>query len=288
MKLPDTYSPSVRVRRIARALRDWRETSGAQSGVIAKRAGWSAAKQSRLETGGQAIAPADVMTLALIYEVPEGERNRVFNAAMTAQEKGWWEELAKGALIDDVTDYVELETEATLLRSFKVDLILGVFQTRDYAEAITRAHLPPPDEETIQTRVEARMRRQTVLARAEPLAIEAVFAECALRVPVGGPAAMRAQLARLIELGELPNIRIRVLPNAVGAHPGMGAGFNILSFGGEVGDVVYLEFLHKGVYMEEPSELSPYKLRFDGLWDLALSEAESAEFIAEIARTMAA
>lgn len=287
MKLSDTYSPSVRVRRIARALRGWREAYGAQSGVIAKRAGWSAAKQSRLETGGQLIAPADVMTLGLIYEVPEAERNRVFNAAMAAQEKGWWEELAKGALVDDVTDYIELETEATLLRTFKVDMILGVLQTREYAEAIMRAHLPLPDEETIQTRIAARMRRQNVLAGDRPLVIEAVLAEGALRMPVGGQAVMRAQLEKLIELAELPNIRIRVLASTAGAHPAMGAGFNILGFGPEIAEVVYLEFPHKGFYMEDELEVDPYKVRFGGLWDLAMSEAESAGFIAEIARTMA-
>jgi len=282
--MSDSYSPSVRVRRIARALRGWREDSGAQGGAVARRAGWSAAKQSRLETGGQTITPADVMTLALIYEVSEKERNEVFNAALTAQEKGWWEELAKGALTDDVFDYVELESEATGLKTFKIDLVHGLFQTPEYAEALLRAFLPRPDEETIRGRVDARLRRQVRLTEPNPIRAEALLAEAVLHVRVGGPKVMRAQLTRLLELAAMPHVRLRVLPNRAGAHTAMGTDFNVLSFGAELSDVVYMEFLHKGVYLEEADEVGPYKVRFADMWDRALGEEESTSLIAKIVR----
>jgi transcriptional regulator with XRE-family HTH domain len=278
-----SYSPSVRVRRLAHALRGWREDSGAQGGVIARRAGWSAAKQSRLETGGQTITPADVMTLALIYDVSEEERNAVFNAALTAQEKGWWRGLAMGALTDDVLDYVELESEATGLRTFKIDLVHGLFQTEEYAEALLRAFVPTPDEDTVRCRVDARLRRQVRLAEPNPITVAALLAEAALHVRVGGPKVMRAQLDRLLELAAMPHVRLRVLPNRVGAHTAMGTGFNILSFGAEESDVVYMEFLHQGVYLEETVEVEPYRVRFADMWDRALGEEETTSLVAEIA-----
>jgi len=282
------------VRRIARVLRGWRESTGEQSGAIARRAGWSAAKQSRLETGGQTITPADVMTLALILEVTEDERRAVFNAALTAQEKGWWEELATGALTDDAFDYVELESAATGLTTFKIDLVHGLFQTPEYAAALVRAFVPQADEDTTRRRVAARVRRQDRLVGDRAIEAEVVLAEGALHLRIGGPKVMRAQLNRLLELGELPNVHVRVLPSSAGAHPTMGVGYSILTFGGaesdesDESDVVYIELPHKGIYEEGPAAVDPYRLRFAGVREIALAEKESAALIAKIARTMKA
>lgn len=284
--MPETYSPSVRVRRISRALRGWREAHGAQSGAVAKRAGWSAAKQSRLETGGQAISPSDVMTLALLYEVSEEERKQVFNAALAAQEKGWWEELAKGALTDDVYDYVELESEAAELKTFKIDLVHGLFQTEAYVEALLRAFRPAPAEEIIRQQIRARVQRQARLIGARPIKVEMVLTEGALRVEVGGPAVMRGQLARLLELADLAHVGIRVLPAAAGAYPAMGLGFNILSFAGDTAEVGYVEVLNRGLYLEEPQDVGPYKVGFEAMRELALDEEESARLIAEVMAAM--
>lgn len=274
------------MRRIARALRGWREAHGAKSGVIAKRAGWSAAKQSRLETGGQAISPSDVMTLALLFEVGEAERNRVFNAALAAQQKGWWEELTKGSLTDDVYDYVELESEAAELRTFKIDLVHGLFQTEAYVEALLRAFRPAQAEEIVRQQIRARMHRQARLVGAGPIKVEMVLTEGALRVEVGGPAVMRGQLARLLELAELDHVRIRVLPAAAGAYPAMGFGFNLLSFAGDVAEVGYVEVLNRGLYLEEPQDVGPYKVSFEAMRELALDEEESARLIAEVMAAM--
>lgn len=284
--MPD-FVPSVRQRRIARVLRGWREDRGLRSGAIAVQTGWSAAKQSRLETAGQPITPADVMTLALIYDVPEDERNRVFNAALTAQAKGWWEELAQDALVDDVMDYVELESEATGLKTFKVDLVHGLFQTEEYAAAVLRAYRPRPAEETIQERVKVRIKRQDRLTGDNPIETQALVAEGALRMVVGSPRVMRRQLDRLCELGDLPHLEFRVLPASAGAHASMGTGFNLLTFGDHDPDVGYIEFLHKGIYLEEREDVDSYKISFADMWEQALDRDASAELIATIARSMA-
>lgn len=59
-------STSVRLRRIARVLREWRSRTEFTQDGAASRAGWSRAKQSRLEAATPPIRPADVMTLALV------------------------------------------------------------------------------------------------------------------------------------------------------------------------------------------------------------------------------
>lgn len=279
------YVPSMRMRRVARTLLHWRESRGINAAEIAKKAGWSGAKQSRLENATQPIQPAQVVTLALLYGVPEAERDVVFNACLGAQQKGWWDAVGKEALVADLVDYVEFESEATTVRTFKIDLVPGLMQTSGYATAIEEAFLPRPSAEVIRKRVEARIKRQERLAGDNPIHIEAVLTEGALRSQVGGPKVMLRQLDRLVELTELPNVDLRVIA-AAGAYPAPGTPFSILSFAGAYPDVGYVELIDKGVYIEEPADLEPYQLNFAGLQKTALSESKSRSLIVEIARSL--
>jgi hypothetical protein len=279
------YVPSMRMRRVARALLHWRESRGINAADIARKAGWSGAKQSRLENATQPVQPAQVITLALLYDIPEAERDAVFTACLAAQERGWWETVSREALVADVLDYVDFESVATTVRTFKVDLIDGLLQTQEYAAAIGEAFLPPAPPEVVQERVEARAKRQERLAGENPIHVEAVLTEGALRVEVGGPEVMRQQLDWLVELGKQPNVDLRVLP-ATGAYPAMGTPFYLLSFDGAFPDVGYIELLNRGVYVEEPEDLEPYQVNFAGLRKVALSQNKSRSLIAEIAQNL--
>jgi len=279
------YVPSMRMRRVARTLLHWRESRGVNGADIAKKAGWSGAKQSRLENATQPIQPSQVVTLALLYGIPETERDAVFNSCLSAQQEGWWDEVRKEALVADLLDYVEFESEATAVRTFKIDLVPGLMQTSGYAAAIEAAFLPRASDDVVRQRVEARIRRQERLDGENPIHIEAVLSEGALRTQVGGPEVMREQLDRLVELTKLPNVDIQVVP-ASGAYPAMGFPFSILSFAGAYPDVGYLESIDMGVYIEEPDDLEPYQLNFAGLQKVALNQSKSRSLIAEIARSL--
>lgn len=273
----------MRMRRVARTLLHWRESRGVSAADVARKAGWSGAKQSRMENATQPVQPAQVITLALLYDIPETERDAVFTACLAAQERGWWESVSREALVADVLDYVDFESVATTVRTFKIDLIDGLLQTPEYATAIGEAALPPAPADVVQERVDARVKRQERLTGENPIHIEAVLTEGALRVEVGGPEVMRQQLDRLVELSRQPNVDLRVLP-ATGAYPAMGAPFYLLSFDGAFPDVGYIEVLGKGVYVEEPADLVRYQINFAGLRKVALNPSKSRNLIAEIAR----
>lgn len=276
------YRPSVRIRRIARTLRTWREQTELQSGEVAAKAGWSAAKQSRMESGNQPITPADVMTLALIYDIAEAVRTEIFNATIAAQEPGWWEKVAQDALAADVLTYVELESEARQVKTFKIDLVDGMLQTREYAAAIGRAFIPRASEQLVQHRVEARIQRQGRLTSDDPINVHAVLTEGALRTVVGGPGVMRRQLDRLTEAAALPNVNLQVIAARNGAYPSMGTAFSVLSFENDEPDVGYVELVDNGRYIEDPREVERYVLNFTGLQEVALDHTESLELIARI------
>jgi transcriptional regulator with XRE-family HTH domain len=279
------YVPTVRMRRIARTLLKWRESRDLNGADVAKQAGWSGSKQSRLENATQPIQPADVVTLALIYGIPAEERDAVFNSCLGAQKQGWWDAVTQDALVEDFVGYVDLEAEATTVHTFKIDLIDGLLQTAEYAAAIGEAFLPQAPAEVKRERVKARAKRQDRLTTEDPIQVEAVLAEGALRTRVGGPNVMRQQLERLIELSKLPNVDLRVIP-AAGAYPAMGTPFSILSFASGYPDIGYVELLDKGVYLEEPEDVEPYRDNFAGLQEVAWSARKSRTLIADIAHDL--
>ena len=56
------------------------------------------------------------------------------------------------------------------------------------------------------------MKRQELLTAAKPPRVWSVVDEAALRRPVGGVKVMQAQLRRLAEVAELPNVTLQVVP----------------------------------------------------------------------------
>jgi transcriptional regulator with XRE-family HTH domain len=271
----------VRMRRIARTIAAWRLESGQDQIDVAKAVGWSNAKQSRIETAKLPITPADVMTLALHFSRPPDERDALFRDAQTAHSSRWLEQISADAFAADVREYVALESEASEVRIFKIDVVPGLLQTADYARAISKLG-SAPDDEQYEERVQARIRRQARLQDEAPLSVRCVLTEAVLRVQVGGRETWLEQLRRIAELMELPNVDIRFLKSENGAYYAMGYPFSILSFDDNEPDIGYIELLYAGVYLEQKAEVQPYVEAFDELWMSAEEPDGSRELLMEI------
>ncbi|SHE95307.1 helix-turn-helix domain-containing protein [Streptoalloteichus hindustanus] len=283
--MPEDFRAGVRLRRVGRELRKWRNRAGLTLADAAKAVRWSSSKLSKIETASQPIQGVDVLAIALGYGVPEDERNQLYHAALTAQDPGWWQEY-DDVLFKAAQDLAELESEASLVRSFHAQLIPGLFQTKSYFGALAHAWIPPASEEAVRQRAEARSTRQERLYGNNPLVVEAVIWEPVLRQVVGGPAVMTEQLDHLLALTEMANVTVQVLP-ALGAYPAMGSTFDVLSFGQDhYDDVVYLETLTHGMYVEEVHDVELYRLNFAGLQEASLDAQASTKLIAEIAGNM--
>ncbi|MGW7816976.1 helix-turn-helix domain-containing protein [Streptomyces puniciscabiei] len=106
-------------------------------------------------------------------------------------------------------DFMEREKEAISLWWYEVTYVPGLLQTKAYATALIQNHVPLLDDETVQERIAARMERQAILTeRKPPVAFSFVLYEAALR----SPQVDESQLRRLLELGNLLNVVIQVLP----------------------------------------------------------------------------
>jgi hypothetical protein len=139
----------------------------------------------------------------------------------------------------------------------------------------------------VRRRTAVKLHRQQMLTRPAPPRFEAVLAEGALRTVVGGPEVMKAQLKKLIEHAEKPNITVQVIPFDGGAYPGMSSPFTVLGFEEDhYGNVAYVENLYYGLLFEETATVRTYSLYFSSLQDTALDPEESVAMIAKIAKTI--
>ncbi|WP_436791312.1 DUF5753 domain-containing protein [Yinghuangia sp. YIM S10712] len=104
-------------------------------------------------------------------------------------------------------------------------VVSGLLQTPDYARAVIRGSTLERDEAEIERRTHVRITRQALLTRATAAPpLDVVRNEAVLRRPVGSAKVMAEQLNRLVELNDLDNVSIRVVPSSSGFHMGVMSG----------------------------------------------------------------
>jgi hypothetical protein len=216
-------------------------------------------KIHRLENGQVGFKERDLVDLLRLYEVNDpGEVAEFLALAREANAPGWWQHYGD-VLPQWFRTYVDLESAASLIRTYEGQFVPGLLQTDGYMRAVVQgAHLEDSGEE-VGRRVRLRMARQTLLTREQPPRLWAVVDEAALRRPVGSRDVMRGQLERLVEATKLPTVTLQILPFESGAHPAMVGSFSVLRFPDqELPDVVYLEHLTSALYLNKPDEVDQY------------------------------
>ena len=245
----------------------------------------SRSKISRMENGLVRFKERDVTDLLTLYGITD-EQTRSTLVALTRQANtpGWWSKYGD-IMADWFEAYLGLETAASVIRTFELQFVHGLFQTEDYARAVTMlGHTSAPADE-IERRVSLRLNRQDLLNGPEPPQVWTVIDEGALRRPVGGSAVMRAQLDHLVEVSGLRHVTIQVVPFSRGGHAAAGGSFTVLRFGEpEVPDVVYIEQLTSALYLDKHEDVDHYMEVMNHLSTEALTPADSARFVAGIIR----
>lgn len=280
-------SPTVRRRELGALLRELRKNKDLIVDQVAAHLECSASKISRIETGQRGAIPRDVRDLCELYGVTEqAERDRLVSLAREGKQQGWWQSYD---LPFSLPMYVGLEAEAVCVKDYDSAVVPGLLQSPDYIRALHREPLPEPAEresttELIEQRVEARLRRQELLTRADPPALQfwTILDEAVLHRVIGGPAVMREQLEMVVEKMKLPNVTLQVIPFNVGAHPALDSTFNILEFSGEMPDIVYSEGLVGSIFMEGSADIDRYQRVFDTLTAKAATPEQSADLIRKI------
>jgi hypothetical protein len=216
-------------------------------------------KIHRLENGQTGFKDRDVVDLLAHYGVTDpAEVDALLAMAREANNPGWWQRY--GDLLPQwFRAFVDLESAATLIRTYEGQLVPGLLQTEEYTRAVVGGAYLGEAPEEVERRVALRVARQALLERAGAPRLWAVVDEAALRRPVGGREVMRGQLERLVEATKLPNVTLQVLPWSAGAHPAMTGAFSILRFGDQdLPDVVYVEHLTNALYLDRREDVNQY------------------------------
>lgn len=271
------YVPTVRARRLAHELRRLREEHRITMEQLADKIGWEQSKISRVENARSRTTGGDVMELCSAFGITGEQLDELVRLARESRIRGWWHPY-QDVLKEGFSDFLSFEAEAVTYRGFEASVIPGLFQTAAYATAILRGSSTRTDEQTDRG-VQVRLARQKRLTDADNrLNVWYVLDEAALQRIVGDRDIMRAQLEHLLELGQLQNVSLQILPFAAGVHAAIDGPFALLGFDGYP-DILYLENLRGGIFLEEQEQVIDGSIVFDHLRSAAMNTSSSAEMI---------
>jgi transcriptional regulator with XRE-family HTH domain len=172
--------------------------------------------------------------------------------------------------------HIDMEARASELRIWELSWIPGLFQTEDYARAVVES----AGLEDIDAHVLPRMKRQEALNRKPRPLVWIMLDHGVIDQPVGSREVMREQLTRLLELAQLPNITVRIVPRNVGAHVGRDGSFKIMTVDGS--DAAYVEACGGGRLVVDSAEVRSFRVRFDRIGDRALPVDASISLIKQV------
>lgn len=226
-----------------------------------------------------------VKTLLDAYGVPEDEARTFIALVRDANQPGWWHRY-RDALPSWFSGYVSLEEAASLIRAYEPHYIPGLLQTEDYARSVLRRGVHDQAEE-VERRVALRMQRQKLLTGTEPPELWVVMDETVLRRPMVPREVLRAQVDRLIDLLDLPNVKLQIMPFEICAHEGMYGPFHIFRFPHEeISDVAYVENLVGAVYLDEYDDVTNFQAALDRMCTQALPVQRAGGFLTGIRKEL--
>jgi transcriptional regulator with XRE-family HTH domain len=248
---------------------------------VAKAMVWSLSKMNRIETAQTGISVNDLKALLSLYGITD--KNQVaelVNLAQAARQAPWWRpytEFASPALLQ----LIDYEAAASAISQFETMFVPGILQIEEYASAILRNFY---DEKSSDERVAALVdlctKRRDLLTSENAPEFSFVVDESVIRRLVGSPAMMNRQLRHLVNVTELPNVTIQIVPFTAGLHPGMKGPFEVVQFADTPDEsVVFVEEPRGDFISDNQRETQSYLEIFDHITEMALRPSDSADYL---------
>ncbi|AKH82805.1 DNA-binding protein [Streptomyces sp. CNQ-509] len=117
--------------------------------------------------------------------------------------------------------WAHLETDAISLYTYECRLIPGLLQTEVYARSSFMNQLPPMSDDRIEAQWEARAERQRLLRERTDTAFSFILEEHLFLRQIGGVEVTRDLIGHVLEVAELRNVEIQVMPLVREAHAGL-------------------------------------------------------------------
>jgi transcriptional regulator with XRE-family HTH domain len=235
----------------------------------------------RWEAGHANLRARDLETLADMYCVPDRDRAELEALARESRIPGWWAPFTRD-ISPTYATFLGLEAEAEALQDYSSILIPGLLQTERYMRTVMQAAYPVLDEETIDTRIELRRKRQAETFGRDHR-IHLIIDESCLWRSVGGFEIMREQLDAVREAAKSRRVTLQVLPMRAGFAAMVGS-FCVLTFPSPDDPPVACVEMRNGCLHVDPREALIYAEYFDKLREASLPERLALELVQEITK----
>lgn len=265
---PDDESGVAVVAAVGRRIKAWREAAGMRACGLGAAMGYGEDLIYKVE-GGRRIPRPEFLDGA---DTVLGAGGKL--AAMKV-------DIAEVRYPKKIRDLAKLEARAVEVEAYHNHNINGLLQTEDHMRALFASWPPAYTLDEMDRMVAARLARQSIFDRDPLPSLSFVREEVTLRRPVGGTMAWRRQLERLLEIGQMRNVAIQVMPTCREEHPGTGGLIEVLKFpdGSAVGRS---EGAFGGRPVSDPMQLRILELRCGMIRAHALSPRESRAFIEQV------
>jgi transcriptional regulator with XRE-family HTH domain len=117
--------------------------------------------------------------------------------------------------------WARLETTAIALYTYECRMLPGLLQTEAYVQALSADQLPPLDDVQIEERWAARTERQRLLRERPNTAFGFILEEHLFLRGTGGAEVTRELIDHVLEISQLRNVDIQVMPLVQASHSGL-------------------------------------------------------------------
>lgn len=272
----------VEHQRLASILRSLRIDAALSTTELARRLNWSQSKVSKTERGETLPPPEDVERWAQLTKASSDVRDELsWLAAVSAADAAEWKRAMAPGRRRWQQEIHRLEANASVVRVFSPDVVVGLAQIRPYAEMMFRMGTDFGPDEPLDEIVSARLERQETLNDSSRR-FEFVMDETALRRRIIPTTDMRVQVERLIELSSRANIDIGVITFDATELTHQYLGFAIIGDPTlDAESIVLAETPTKGLRIRATEEINEYVKHFNALRATAVSGDELRAFLQE-------
>ncbi|MQS17328.1 helix-turn-helix domain-containing protein [Streptomyces kaniharaensis] len=288
--MPEAKTPwSLTLSEVGLRLEELRERRGLTQGDVAghevlRRRGIKIDKSglSRLERGQRRRVARDLVEALLeVYQANATESSEILallGADTTPAGRprpALWRRNAHLLGPMQFEGFLKMERRAAALWNYERDVCPGLHQNEEYAYLVIALMRPDLRRSEVKALVDVRMDRQQQVREGALAELRALVDERALHLLVDDPAVMRRQLERMLQESEDPRNTIRVLPEAVGLHPGSAGPYVVMGFPEAARRVVWVETMVSSLYFDGEEDVQRYTAAFTSLWERALDPDET-------------
>ncbi|CAL9435576.1 helix-turn-helix domain-containing protein [Streptomyces sp. enrichment culture] len=174
--------------------------------------------------------------------------------------------------------WARMEQVANALYTYECRLIPGLLQTEAYARTLFTNQLPPLSDEQIEAQWMARAERQRLLRERPNTAFAFILEEHLFRRRTGGLEVTRELIGHVLEIAELRNVEIQIMPTEQDTHAGLDGPVRLLETP-ENQWFAYCEGQESGQFIADPKVVSMLQMRYARMRSQALTLKDSLSLL---------